>query len=65
MDYSVHPFKVYQKLEYDTKSDASLQKLSTLLMNEEELSGKLLKLFSKQLDKLQVTDRELDVIRHV
>ena len=67
MNYSVHPFpfQVYQKLDYDKKSDAALQKLAKLLMTEEELAVKLLKLFSKQLDKIQVTDRELAVLRQV
>ena len=51
-----------QTKQCESKSDAALQKLSKLLTAEAELSDKLLKLFSKQLDKIKVTDRGLAVV---
>jgi hypothetical protein len=40
------------------------QKVSKLLISQEECSAKLLKIFSKKLDEIQAADRELAIIKN-
>jgi hypothetical protein len=40
------------------------QKVSKLLISQEECCGKLLKIFSKKLDEIQAADRELAIIKN-
>ncbi|CAF1063887.1 unnamed protein product [Adineta ricciae] len=46
------------------KSDKIRQKVSKLLVSQEEFAGKLLKIFSKKLDEIQAADRDLGMFRH-
>lgn len=45
------------------KNEKIRQKVSKLLISQEESAGKLLKLFSKKLDEIQAADRQLAMIR--
>lgn len=46
------------------KNDKVRHKLSKLFLSHEDISAKLLKLFSKKFDKLQTTNRELAIVRN-
>ncbi|CAF1204714.1 unnamed protein product [Adineta steineri] len=47
------------------KNDKIRQKVSKLLVSQEEFAGKLLKIFSKKLDEIQEADRDLGMIRNI
>jgi hypothetical protein len=46
------------------KNDKIRQKVSKLLVSQEEFAGKLLKIFSKKLDEIQAADRDLAMVRN-
>lgn len=46
------------------KNERIRQKVSKLLLSQEECAGKLLKLFSKKLDELQVANQELSLMKN-
>lgn len=58
-------FKANTKDENVDKNDKIRQKVSKLLIAQEECASKLLKIFSKKLDDLQTADRELATIRNL
>jgi hypothetical protein len=64
MSVSDESFQVNPKEEYGDRNEKLKQKISKLLTSQEECASKLLKIFAKKLDELQVADRELSIIRH-
>lgn len=56
--------KAHSKTDDLDKNEKIRQKVSKLLVSQEEFAGKLLKIFSKKLDEIQVADRDLAAIRH-
>ena len=46
------------------KNEKIRQKVSKLLLSKEECAGKLLKLFSKKLDELQLANQELSLMKN-
>ena len=46
------------------KNDKLRQKVSKLLLSQEECATKLLKIFSKKLDELQLANQELSLIKN-
>lgn len=46
------------------KNERIRQKVSKLLLAQEQCADKLLKIFSKKLDEIQTNDRELAIIRN-
>jgi hypothetical protein len=57
-------FKANTKEVYIDKNEKMRQKVSKLLISQEECCGKLLKIFSKKLDEIQAADRELAIIKN-
>ncbi|CAF3604890.1 unnamed protein product [Rotaria sordida] len=57
-------FQGHSKLDNGDKNEKIRQKVSKLLVSQEEFSGKLLKIFSKKLDEIQEADRNLATIRN-
>lgn len=65
MSVTDESFQGNPKEEKNTdKNDKIRQKVSKLLLSQEECAGKLLKIFSKKLDELQVTNQELSFIKN-
>jgi hypothetical protein len=52
------------KQEGVDKNERIRQKVSKLLISQEEFASKLLKIFSKKLDEIQAADRDLALIRN-
>jgi hypothetical protein len=46
------------------KNEKIRQKVSKLLVSQEEISSKLLKIFSKKFDEIQTVNRELAIVRN-
>jgi len=58
-------FRQIQKKKVLIKNEKMRQKVSKLLISQEECSSKLLKIFSKKkLDEIQAADRELASIKN-
>jgi hypothetical protein len=57
-------FKANTKEVNIDKNEKMRQKVSKLLISQEECCGKLLKIFSKKLDEIQAADRELAIIKN-
>ena len=45
------------------KNERFRQKLSKILLSQEECASKLLKMFTKKLDEIQAADRQLAIVR--
>jgi hypothetical protein len=58
-------FKANPKQEGVDKNERIRQKVSKLLLSQEEFSGKLLKIFSKKLDEIQAVNRDLSMIKNI
>ncbi len=65
MSMTDESFQVNIKEENVDKNDKIQQKVSKLLLSQEECSSKLLKIFTKKFDEIQATDRELAIIRNI
>ncbi|CAF5173687.1 unnamed protein product [Rotaria magnacalcarata] len=63
MSIADESFQTNAKDEGTDKNEKIRQKVSKLLITQEECASKLLKVFSKKLDEIQATDRELAMIR--
>ncbi|CAF1450168.1 unnamed protein product [Adineta ricciae] len=63
MSVTDESFQGTWKEENLNKNDKLQQKLSKLFLSHEDVSAKLLKLFSKKFDELQTTNRELAIVR--
>ncbi|CAF4848757.1 unnamed protein product [Rotaria sp. Silwood1] len=57
-------FQAHSKPDNVDKNEKIRQKVSKLLVSQEEFAGKLLKIFSKKLDEIQEADRNLATIRN-
>ena len=57
-------FQGHSKHENVDKNEKIRQKVSKLLISQEEFAGKLLKVFSKKLDEIQAADRDLALVRN-
>ncbi|UJR20851.1 hypothetical protein I4U23_023961 [Adineta vaga] len=57
-------FHAHAKDDPTDRTDKIRQKVSKLLVSQEEFAGKLLKIFSKKLDEIQAADRDLGLFRH-
>jgi len=64
MSVTDESFQANSKEENIDKNEKMRQKVSKLLISQEECSSKLLKIFSKKLDEIQAADRELALIRN-
>ncbi|CAF0899230.1 unnamed protein product [Rotaria sp. Silwood1] len=64
MSIADESFQANRKDENIDKNENIRQKVSKLLVTQEECSSKLLKIFSKKLDEIQAIDRELAAIRN-
>jgi hypothetical protein len=64
MSITDESFQINAKEESIDKNEKMRQKVSKLLVSQEECSSKLLKIFSKKLDEIQAADRELALIRN-
>jgi len=56
--------KANPKEENVDKNEKIRQKVSKLLVSQEEISSKLLKIFSKKFDEIQTVNRELAIVRN-
>ncbi|CAF3302106.1 unnamed protein product, partial [Rotaria sp. Silwood2] len=65
MSIADESFQANIKEESVDKDEKIRQKVSKLLVTQEECSSKLLKIFSKKLDEIQTIDRELATIRNI
>jgi hypothetical protein len=65
MSVTDESFQANAKEENVDINEKMRQKVSKLLVSQEECSSKLLKIFSKKLDEIQAADRELALIRNV
>lgn len=57
-------FQANTKEENVDKNEKIKQKVSKLLISQEECSSKLLKIFSKKLDEIQAADQQLAIIKN-
>ncbi len=57
-------FQGHPKHDNMDKNDKIRQKVSKLLVSQEEFAGKLLKIFTKKLDEIQAADRDLAMVRN-
>ena len=64
MSVTDESFQMNPKDEHGDKNEKLRQKISKLLISQEECASKLLKLFAKKLDELQTTDHELTIMKH-
>ncbi len=65
MSVTDESFQANTKEENVDTNEKMRQKVSKLLVSQEECSNKLLKIFSKKLDEIQAADRELAIIRNI
>jgi len=64
MSLTDESFQANSKDENLDRNEKMRQKVSKLLVSQEECASKLLKIFSKKLDEIQAADQELSIIKN-